>query len=176
MFSNNVPKKGVTFKEGYSDLVSKLLKTNPEVLEKEYICVYFLSDPRSDFEKEHFYNPYIDDTTGERRQKLYRYHELYQMDSVAALHNNVAVVFAYKTSNEEVGKAIRVNKYLFKNVVFADDQYKLFSGFCNERKDRVGFVGHLFVVNKSGGLIYTSKYIIDQHVFLSRFLKTLPTK
>ena len=174
MFSDQIPKKDISFKEGYSDLVSGLSKTHPETLKKEYICVYFPGDPRSDFEKEHFYNPYVDDTTGERRRKLYRYRELFQMDSVAAKYRNVAFVFAYKNSHEGVEKAIRINKYIFKNVVFADNQYKLFSGFCNERKDRFGFTGHLFVVTQSGELLYTSKYPIEQHVFLSRFLKTLP--
>lgn len=165
----------VTLEEGYKDLKSTLKNESSETLKKDFICVYFVGDPMSEFEKERFPSPFIDDDTSLiRKRNLRQYANIKHIDSVAALYNkNVSFLYAYKSNHKEVIEHQRINKYLFTNGIFLNNQHKLYSGFCNERKDKAGLVHNLFVLNKNGKLVYTCNYIIDQHIFLARYLKTI---
>jgi hypothetical protein len=168
------PLKEAKLQEGYDELVAKLKVENQEALKKNYLCIYFIPQPRSDYEKENYPSPLWEDAAFQQKQKLYVYKELMQMDSVARIYDkDVAFIFAYRRSDKAISKEKSVYKYLFKNVTCIDEQKTLLAGFCNENKSDDGFVNHLFILNKSGKVIYKCKYLTHQHIFVSRFLKKL---
>ncbi len=164
----------ITLEEGFADFIEKVKTDHPEKLTKEYYCVNFIGDPMSDEESE--WSAYRHDTAQERKAKLYRLQEYNSMDSVAGIYNkNIVHFFAFRGSGKNIDKHIQEHTPLLKNITLIKDQRKLLSGLCNEAKTDIGFVSQLVVIDKKGKLVYRCKYLTNQHIFLSKFLKTLTT-
>jgi hypothetical protein len=173
MFREGESYKTTSFQEGYQKFISDLKKEDPISAQKNYICVYFIGDPMSKYEKEH-YPIEIGDSASWRENKLLDLQKLRRIDSMAAAtRNRMTIVFAYKKDHAEIDKSIAVRKHLFKNVIFLKDQHALYSGHVNEHKKGQIFTT-LFVLDKNGKIVFDCKYIINEDVFLQRFLKTLP--
>jgi hypothetical protein len=173
MFSIGMHYKNISFEEGYQKFILDLKKADPKSSQKSYICVYFIGDPLSKYEKEHF-SIEIEDSAAWKERKLLDLRKLQRIDSMAmANKNRMTTVFAYKKDHFEIDKSMAVKKHLFKNVVFLKGQHELYSGHMNEHKKGQIFTT-LFVLDKTGKIVFDCKYIIEEDIFLERFLKTLP--
>lgn len=165
--------KSVTLDEGYKELVEQLKEKYPSALEKNYLCISFVGDPMTDDEKKYFIE--TRDSSEIKLSKIHHLERLQKLDSIASIYNkNTIHIFAFKRSDEYVSQTITEYKGIFKNVLFVDGQTKLFSGFLNSKKAPQGFSQGYFVLDKTGKVVFDCKYIENQHVFLARFLKTLP--
>ncbi|MBN8692037.1 MAG: hypothetical protein J0L69_02520 [Bacteroidetes bacterium] len=165
--------KSVTLDEGFKVLTEQLKEKNPSALEKSYLCISFVGDPMSEYERK--YTPEPRDSSEIKQNKEYRLGKLRQLDSIAGIYNkNTVHIFAFKRSDEYVDQTIIEYKSLFKNVLFVDGQTKLLSGFLNSKKAPQGFSQGYFVLDKTGKVVFDCKHIVNQHIFLSRFLQTLP--
>ena len=174
IFGESTNYKTITFQEGYKKFILDLKKESPNSIEKSYICVYFIGDPMSKYEKEHFPRPEIEDSAVWKINKIQDLRKYQRIDSIAGTNKNrMAIVFAYKKDHIEIDNSIAVKKHLFKNVVFLKDQHPLYSGHVNDNK-KGQFFTTLFVVDKNGKVVFDCKYIINEDIFLERFIKTLP--
>lgn len=172
--------KETTFKEGHTYLLQKLKEEYPEAKIKDYICISFLGQPMSDEEREIFG---LDKDTASERQTLIGLKQEYKsIDSLSNIYkNNITYVFAFEKNhfpfrkNEEATDEFIISmKQEFKSALFLKDMNKLMAAYENNRKGKVKFYPTIFVVDRNSKLVFDCNYFAKQHVYLAKFLKTLP--
>jgi hypothetical protein len=161
----------VTLKDGFDEFIEQIKKDHPEALQKQYFCIDFIGG-MSDYEEE--WTAYRHDTTEERRYKQSRLNKLKSLDSIAGIYNkDIAYFIAFNYSSKKANQRIQEYTPIAKHFTFIKGQQKLSYGICNEEKAGIKFLSPLVVLDKTGKIIFKCKYLINEHIFLSKFLKTL---
>jgi hypothetical protein len=160
----------VTIKDGFEHLNSEFIKKYPNVKLKDYTCIYFM-EPMLNVRRE----TYFSDTTLVKLTLCVD--ELFNVgfDSLASIHAaKVTFICAFESTDEMTEKYMSEQIVSKKNTFFLSGMNKILSGYSNYRKTEYKSYPTIFVLNKTGDLVYDGYFGYDGLNQLSRFLKTLP--